>query len=172
VNKTGKQPVELTAAKGMLQEGRLYAAAVEGKTTGEDSKVLIRGSLENTGIVTHAIMGNPQSRDEDHAVGEGSSKLSMEGAGILESLRILLISLKKKAERLLGCLEMGEFSNFIFEQGLMDIPLTRGVSHGLELIFFALYGVGGIFFRCISKMATAITIESFSVVGLWRGESR
>lgn len=71
MNKTGKQPVELTAAMGMLQEGRSYVAAVEGKTTGEDSKVLIRGSLENTGIITHAIMGNPQSRDEDHAVGEG-----------------------------------------------------------------------------------------------------
>lgn len=105
MNKTGKQPVELTAATGMLHEGRLYAA--EGKTTEEDSKVLIRGSLENIGIVTHAIMGNPQSRDKDHAVGEGSSKLSMEGAGNLELLRILLISMKKKAERLLGCLEMG-----------------------------------------------------------------
>lgn len=76
--KEGKQIVVSPAVTGLRQDKHSYAAALEGRTTGDDITDARRGSLGNYGSHTEAKMESPQSKVGDHAVGTSVSTLKME----------------------------------------------------------------------------------------------
>jgi hypothetical protein len=128
----GKQIVVALAMSGLCRDGRSYAAALEGRTTGEAITNMRRGSLSNTRSCTEAKMESPQSKAKDHIAKAGVSTLKMEDvmklnmgdAKDLEDLKSFLRFFKREAECWLGLLELGLENKDVGESGGLQVGLV------------------------------------------------